>query len=121
VARQRLSICDNATRIFGRRCRREFETRLFDIAVRIRNPKYERLMKRDGNGIINVIAANPEPPVPTIDGSSVLQDGARAVVRGLDYHVDRIERFGRNRRRGRWPSVASALTTRSRRCSSTPA
>jgi hypothetical protein len=64
----------------------DFATRTLDTAAAIRIPKTRMEMSRDDQGRFHM-AMTAFPP-RTVDDWAVTADGAIAVVRGLDYHVD---------------------------------
>ncbi len=64
----------------------DFATRTLDTAAVIRIPTTRASMSRDDQGRIHV-AMTAFPP-KTVDDWAVTSDGALAVVRGQDYHVD---------------------------------
>ena len=70
----------------------DFATRTLDTADVIRIPKTRMEMSRDEQGRFHM-AMTAFPP-RTVDDWGVTADGAVAVVRGLDYHVDWLEPDG---------------------------
>ena len=70
----------------------DFATRTLDTVTAIRIPQTRMAMSRDDQGRFHM-AMTAFPP-RTVDDWGVTADGAIAVVRGLDYHVDWIEPDG---------------------------
>jgi hypothetical protein len=72
----------------------DLRTRATDTVAWVRIPRYERNVKVDDDGALTAIATTPDP-LPLIDQWTALRDGTVAIVRGRDYHVDRISPDGR--------------------------
>lgn len=81
----------------------DFATRTLDTAAAIRIPRSRMEMNRDDQGRFH-IAMTAFPP-QTVDDWGVTADGAVAVVRGLDYHVDWLNPDGTRTATPRMPFV----------------
>jgi len=90
----------------------DFTTRALDTATAIRIPKTRMVMSRDDQGRFHM-AMTAFPP-RTVDDWGVTADGAIAVVRGLDYHVDWIEPDGSRTSTPRMPYAWEQLTDSSK-------
>ena len=86
----------------------DFATRTLDTAAAIRIPKTRMEMNRDDQGRFHM-AMTAFPP-RTVDDWGVTADGAVAVVRGLDYHVDWLEPDGTRTATPRMPYAWEHLT-----------
>jgi hypothetical protein len=86
----------------------DFATRTLDTAAAIRIPKTRMEMARDDQGRFHM-AMTAFPP-RTVDDWGVTADGAVAVVRGLDYHVDWLEPDGTRTATPRMPYAWEHLT-----------
>jgi hypothetical protein len=73
--------------------RANFETRLVDTlaVVRVSNGEIGTTMRMEGS---RLTARTTRQPLPTTDSWVALPDGAVAIVRGSDYHVDWINTDG---------------------------
>lgn len=70
----------------------DLATRLVDTLGYVKIPQVKMDVQRDTMGRVSVTAvANP---LPTVDDFAVLTDGAVALVRGRDYHIDWIRPDG---------------------------
>ena len=67
----------------------DLRTRTLDTAASIRIPRARSIYKRDAEGRVTSLIVTAFPP-QTVDDWAVTSDGAIAVVRGRDYHVDRL-------------------------------
>jgi hypothetical protein len=86
----------------------DFATRTLDTAEVIRIPKTRMEMTRDDQGRFHM-AMTAFPP-RTVDDWGVTADGALAVVRGQDYHVDWLEPDGTRTATPRMPYAWEHLT-----------
>ena len=90
----------------------DFATRTLDTAGAIRIPKTRMEMSRDDQGKFHM-AMTAFPP-RTVDDWGVTSDGAIAVVRGLDYHVDWLEPDGTRTSTPRMPYAWEQLNDSSK-------
>jgi len=65
----------------------DFASRTLDTVAAIRIPRSRTVMNRDESGRPSGVTVSAIPPA-TVDAWTVTSDGAVAVVRGRDYHVD---------------------------------
>lgn len=85
----------------------DLATRKVDTAGWVKIPKVKMNIVRTDNGVSLSSEVNP---LPTVDDFAVLSNGAIAVVRGQDYHVDIIDADGRVTNGGKIPFDWQRLT-----------
>ena len=74
--------------------RADVVTRGVDTAAWIRIPRARRVLKADDQHLLKSIETTPDP-LPLVDDWVVMPDGALAIIRGRDYHVDWLDGNGR--------------------------
>jgi hypothetical protein len=74
--------------------RADLATRTIDTAATFKVPKVTFAINGDAEGVIRSTETTTSP-LPLVDDWAVLPDGALAVVRGRDYHVDWLDADGR--------------------------
>jgi hypothetical protein len=72
--------------------RADLRSRILDTLAFVRTPKSKMVVSRDSAG--RIMLTSEVNPLPIVDEWAVTSDGAVAIIRGRDYHVDWIESNG---------------------------